>query len=332
MAPPAASWQPTEWGGGPTQGGAGGLGYNPQVPLPTATLPGTTAGNMGGLGGLYGLSGSLNQFNIGQAAEPLKAGLPDYTKMVGQSSANIGSMLRGEVPSDVLNEILQTGAERGIMTGMPGSPNSNAAMLRALGLTSLGLQQTGEQELTGAIARTPQAPLFNPAQFLVTPAQQQEAAVANALYGAAPNPTAVAQSNLAAARGGLGAGLGSVSPVGVNIPNYGSFAGATPSVFPSMGTGTNYGGETYYGGATPSTFDNAAWLASIGVSPGAGAGAAAPTATGTSMADEYWNSLWNESAPSSGGYTPDEQGYPVDETFNPYADMGSFAYGVGGEF
>lgn len=251
-APPPATWAPTAWGTGPTQGGPGGLGYNPQVPMPTTTAPGAIAGNLGSLGALYGLAGGVNRFQQQQAAGGLQANLPGYQGMIGQSSANIGQELQGQVPSDVVNQILQSAAERGIVTGSPGSPNANAAYLRALGLTSLGQMQTGEQNLTAAIGRTPQAAPMNLSPFLVTPAQQQEAAVANALYGAAPNPSAVAAANLGAARSGLGLGAGSVSAP--TIPNFGGgFGGFSGYQSGGGATGTQIGGVDYGPGQTPAT-------------------------------------------------------------------------------
>lgn len=103
----------------------------------------------------------------GQAQHAYIANLPDYQNMRTQQSANIGSQLQGEVPQDVVNQILQQAAERGIMTGTPGSSNSNASMLRALGLTSIGQQQQGTENLNTAIAQTPVAELWNPMSLYV---------------------------------------------------------------------------------------------------------------------------------------------------------------------
>lgn len=251
------AWQ----GGSRTQGGPGGLGYNPQVPLPTTTAPGAIAGNLGSLGAIYGVTRPLNQYQQTQAAGGLQQNLPGYQGMITQSSQNIGQELRGELPNDVVGQILQSAAERGIMTGSPGSANANAAYLRALGLTSLGQMQTGEQNLTAAIGRTPQAAPLPLSPFLVTPEQQQQAEVANALYGAAPNPTAVAGANLGAAQAGLAAGRGSVGAP--TLPSYGG--GFSPMTTATGATGTNIGGVTYQAGQDPSTaFSNwNDWYSSI---------------------------------------------------------------------
>lgn len=233
-------------------GNTGGLGTNPQVPLPTTTQGPAITGNMPNLAGLYGLAGSVNQFSQQQAPLGLQTNLPGYQQMTQQSSQNIGQQLQGQVPSDVINEILQGAAERGIMTGSPGSANANAAYLRALGLTSIGQQQAGEQNLTQAIGRTPQAQNLQLPPFLVTPEQQQQAAAANAIYGAAPNPTAVSQANLAAARSGLGQGLGATSWPGVVAPT--GFQWSSGTALPGTTTdSTMIGGVPYGEGQTPAT-------------------------------------------------------------------------------
>jgi hypothetical protein len=113
------------------------------------------------------IAAKTNQFMTGQAVAPYQANLPNYDAMVGQRSNVIGSQLAGQVPDDVLSQILQSAAERGIMTGSPGSPNSGAAWLRLLGQTSMGLQQQGMQNLGAAIESTPVPELLNPASISV---------------------------------------------------------------------------------------------------------------------------------------------------------------------
>lgn len=192
-----------------TQQGSGAFGAVPTVPSPAGTQAAAIGGNIGNLGSLYGLTGSLNTQIAQQAALPYQLNLPNYGAMTGQSSGNILSQLQGQVPQDVSNQLQQMAAERGISTGSIGSPNANTALLRSLGLTSLGLQQQGEQNLTGAIQRTPTGQQFNPQSFLVTPQQQQEAQYLASLYQAAPNPAAAAHAGLKEAQSGLAAGLGS---------------------------------------------------------------------------------------------------------------------------
>lgn len=183
----------------------------------------------------YGnLAASTNRFMTDQARQPYEINLPGYSAMVGKRSENIQSELSGQVPGDVLNSIIQAGAERGILTGSPGGPNANAAWLRALGLTSLGLQQQGSQDLSRSIADTPVSPLMNPASLYV--------------------PEAADNRSLAAARAGMGAGrsaaggyggAGSVLPSSVDL----SGAAAPPIRYtpPSWQSGNNNGTVVGYG-------------------------------------------------------------------------------------
>lgn len=74
------------------------------------------------------------------------------TEALGQypGMRTIEEQLSGKLPSDVLSNLYQTGAEAGFRTGAPGGAASNAATLRALGLTSLGMQQQGLKNLNEA--------------------------------------------------------------------------------------------------------------------------------------------------------------------------------------
>lgn len=110
---------------------------------------------------------SINQFMTSQALQPYAANLPGYANMVGQRSENTASMLKGELPQDVINQIAQQSAERGIGGGQAGGPNANAAYLRSLGLNSLDMMGQGSQQLTQSIADTPVPELWNPASLWV---------------------------------------------------------------------------------------------------------------------------------------------------------------------
>lgn len=141
--------------------------------------------NYGGIGGRatpqFGLAGQTNSFMSGQAALPYRMNLPGYGANLQQATQNTGNLLRGQVPLDVLQQIQTAGAERGVATGSAGSPNANAAWLRALGLTSLGLQQQGQQNFSQQIADTPVPEIWNPMSLYVPQvlAQQElDAAIA----------------------------------------------------------------------------------------------------------------------------------------------------------
>lgn len=113
------------------------------------------------------LASNVNQFMTGQAILPFLQNLPGYAGMVGQRSQNALSMLKGQIPDDVISQISQGAAERGIMGGTPQSPNANAAYLRSLGLTSLDMQNQGSELLSKSIADTPVPQLWNPMSLYV---------------------------------------------------------------------------------------------------------------------------------------------------------------------
>lgn len=132
--------------------------------------------------------------------------LPGYQAMVGADVGNIQSNLAGRLAPDVIQLLQQQAAERGIGTGAGvGSPNTDAAYLRALGLTSLQLQQMGHQQLTEAMARTP----FQEKQVQTA---QKDLGMERAQYAAAPNPYAQAMEALRVAKEGTTEGKSQTSP------------------------------------------------------------------------------------------------------------------------
>lgn len=222
-------------------------GGKPLVPSPTATARGAIVGNEGNLGEIYGLAGGANQFNEQQLLQQLETALPGYGANVGQSSANISSLLSGQLPPDVINQMAIRGAERGVAMGSPGSPNATAAYLAAIGRSSLDLMGQGEQELTGAIARTPRAPLYDPSRMFVTPEQQQEAAMAENLYASAPVPAAAAAERIRLAQTDAGH---AAAPTGgfMGVNRSGMGGGSTPLLTPYDSGGVVSAGP--WGGGT----------------------------------------------------------------------------------
>lgn len=145
--------------------------------------------------------------------------LPGYHQMLGQDVANIYANLGGQVAPDVINLLQQQAAERGIATGMPGVGGvGNAAYLRALGLTSLQLQQLGNQQLTAAMARTPVQQRQTTTQAgTTTGTTQRDLGAERAVYAAAPNPKAAAEQAMANAIAGMKAGQELAGGGGVSI-------------------------------------------------------------------------------------------------------------------
>lgn len=121
---------------------------------------------------VQGISDLVNSINRSAQQAAQAARIPQGTALETKSSTNIGQELSGQLPSDVVSLLQQQAAERGVATGLgTDSGNNNAAYLRALGLTSLQEQQTGQQNLSAAYARNPIAPTYDPGNLVMTPAQ-----------------------------------------------------------------------------------------------------------------------------------------------------------------
>lgn len=182
----------------------------PMTGVSGATGAASKAGGIGsvaGVGSIESLTQMVNEINQ-RAQQAANAGrIPGGAGLEQQSSTNIGSALRGEVPQDVLNLLGQQAAERGVSTGSPMGPASNADYLRSLGLTSLGQMDTGQKWLSNATARNPAAPIYDAGNQVLTAAQVQQAILERERMA---NALRIAQLN--AARGGGGGGGRNVSP------------------------------------------------------------------------------------------------------------------------
>lgn len=170
---------------GMISGGAfGGPNWLAQQGTPQSSTNMPTLPNLGsptGQGGGYApgaapdigsLTQMINQLNLQGQQAANQGRIPGAAGLEAASSGNIANLLAGQVPPDVQRQIAQTAAERGISTG-------NDNLLQSLGLTSLGLQQTGQQNLSQAYARNPVAPLFDPTTQTMTPAQAAQANLAS---------------------------------------------------------------------------------------------------------------------------------------------------------
>ncbi len=147
----------------------------------------------------------LNQINLKAQQEANAARIPGAAGLEQKSSANIGSLLSGAIPNDVYQQLAQRSAERGVASGSPMGANSTADIMRALGLTSLDLQNQGQKLLGEAYGRNPSAPLANPQGLVTTPAEAERLRLAQ--QGQELNYLAHMQ-DLAAGRYGHGYGYG----------------------------------------------------------------------------------------------------------------------------
>lgn len=253
---------------------------------------------------LTDLTSYINSLNVAGQTAANQARIPGEAGLETQSSGLIGQELSGQLPEDVIRQLQQQGAERGVATGTAGSPNNNAAYLQALGLNSLQLEQTGESNLTAAEGRNPAAPIYNPATQLMTPEQSAQLGLQQESLGLQAQSEAdrvalqeqeMAQQAALASAAGARAGGGTGTPAPAL-----SSSGGPPGL-----TGSDVLGSP--------EFSTADWWSSIGYGQPAVAGqpgySAAPAGTTTTDTASYapgalpgtdWTSLFQ------GGQMPDE--------------------------
>lgn len=143
----------------------------PALTNPTATASSAISGNLANLPQLQGLVSGIN---------------PQYTRQ----QDIIGQELAGQVPQDVVNQLAQQAAERGIAIGSPGSPNSLANYLTRFLGTSYGIQRQGMSEANTLGQLTEE--MMRP--YMVSAADQQAAEAMQSIYNAAPVPSEAAKA------------------------------------------------------------------------------------------------------------------------------------------
>jgi hypothetical protein len=151
-----------------------GYPFNLFQPGRIGDYSGRFSGGLGGLGALggplgleTGLASTVNQFMTQQAKAPWQANYPLFDPIMGQLGQNVYQQAQGKVTDSTINQLLQGAAQRGIITGSPGSPGSNAAYLAALGKTSEQQQALGMQGATALGALTPVPEIWNPMSLYV---------------------------------------------------------------------------------------------------------------------------------------------------------------------
>jgi hypothetical protein len=298
---------PNTLAGAPSQMGQGAYGAVPGAANPQQTQATAVGGNEAIEQQLAQLTGQLDTATAAGAMAGLSQNLPGAAGLISQAGTNVGQELGGQLPADVLSFLNQQAAERGAGSGLAGSPEEDAAALRAMGLTSLGMEEQGQQDLGSLINDIPKGLQFDPSTMLVTPQQQlQQQQLANDL-AAAPDPTMAAEANLAALAKGVGTGGG---------------LGGTPTT-PAAGTGTTTPGAAsnpdgygaYTGGWLTGTNTGSPYGAAGTIPAGTTTPATNPTST-----DDWLNQFYDASNPTS------------DQTTSPdyWGNYGNTLLGTGG--
>lgn len=99
--------------------------------------------NQAALPGAEALVSSANQFSQDQINKMLEQAIPGYSNIVGSASADIESMLKGQIPTDVSDAVQSNAAARALGGGYSGSGAARNLVARDLGLTSLDLTGKG---------------------------------------------------------------------------------------------------------------------------------------------------------------------------------------------
>ena len=201
---------------GQTQAGSGAYGTVPTVPSPQSTQSTALSGDISQLGNISSLTTGLDSASAGGYLSSLESLIPGYSGLSSTASSDISSLLSGQLPQDVLSQLNTQAAQRGVSFDAS-SPNTDAAALRAMGLTSLNLEQSGLSGLQGLIGEN-QVTQANPSAGLVSPSDQQSAQTAANVYASSPNPSAAAAANLAAAKTGTSMGASQVPTSSSGVP------------------------------------------------------------------------------------------------------------------
>ena len=147
------------------------FGARPSVPVwNPVTLGGSQTEavdeNQSALPGIENLASGVDTFNQNQLTQLLNSIMPGWSANAGQESKNIGSELKGEIPTDVSEAVQSSDAAKALTGGFGGSGLLGNMTAKDLGLTSLSLMGQGESSLeswTGMVDK-----MFAPGQFDVS--------------------------------------------------------------------------------------------------------------------------------------------------------------------
>lgn len=207
-----------------------------------------------------------NQGNADDIVSMLDKFVPGFSDILKQGLGTSASLMRGEIPQDVQDQVKRSDAFQSLMGGFAGTGMSKALTARDFGRTSLDLQQAGANsaQLWTKLAESSYSP------WMVTTAEEASQTAANNAgaqatqqyqynVDAAADPSKLGLFNLQTAQNqqqqsqvssiaGLLAGLGSTQLSGVGSSGAG---GAAPGGNTTIYNGTLAPVGNYGGGGTP---------------------------------------------------------------------------------
>lgn len=165
----------------------------------------TVKDNLAVLPDIQNIAAKQNTFNQGELDRLMEMAMPG-TRSIRETATNlVGSQLRGEIPTDVQNQVQNNAAARAISGGFGGSGMHGNLVARDLGLTSMDIQKQGMNSAAAwmQMAKSSTAPLFDGTSMFLTPQQRTQYAFANrdfrmnrdwmaAQVAAMPDPTRAA--------------------------------------------------------------------------------------------------------------------------------------------
>ena len=130
------------------------IAQTPGVDLGSVYGDTTTAG-LSALPGAEQFTSQLNRGALSDLTGILNTAIPGYSDMQATRAGAVGSMLKGEIPTDVTDAVYRSGAGRALAGGYAGSEFGRNLVARDLGLTSLDILGRGMTGMQGIIGSTP---------------------------------------------------------------------------------------------------------------------------------------------------------------------------------
>ncbi len=152
------------------------FGAKPKVPAytpvsATGEQQATVQGNLGVLPGAQQLASGVNQFNMQELSKALEFAMPGGMAKV---QSNLSSQLAGQINHDVAAAIGSSSVAKGFGLGIGGGAGIGRNLVaRDLGLTSMGIQQQGFQNLMNWSQAT-KAPQMDVTSMFLSPAARLE--------------------------------------------------------------------------------------------------------------------------------------------------------------
>jgi hypothetical protein len=134
-------------------------GEKPVVPDLADVQKKTIATNLAAIPNVEELGASINKFNFEELQKMYRESVPGFADMMQTGGRQINSMLRGELPLDVQQQIKRSSGAKSFSGGFGGSPMAGAVEAQALGLGSLDVIREGltsaERWMSSASSRLP---------------------------------------------------------------------------------------------------------------------------------------------------------------------------------